>query len=204
MTLTGSPSIRIATDELDSEALWQLLCRCDSSDNIMSCSVPGEDKWSQREGIPIGGPGLVSGHSYSLLDARTLSTGTRLVQLRNPWGRFEWNGDWSDASPLWTYVYKGIGEVWGRGGEREREKMCFGTGLYAHPLTPPPTNHPPTTVQSCAMSWVAAQWLPTTASSGCACTTSSTTSRTSTCAFCTPVCEGRGGRELALLRLEMV
>ena len=26
----------------------------------------------------------------------------RLVQLRNPWGKLEWRGDWSDNSALWT------------------------------------------------------------------------------------------------------
>ena len=30
----------------------------------------------------------------------------RLLKLRNPWGQGEWQGDWSDKSPLWTPAIK--------------------------------------------------------------------------------------------------
>ncbi|EGD72048.1 hypothetical protein PTSG_00064 [Salpingoeca rosetta] len=37
-----------------------------------------------------------------MLSAKQTSKGHRLVCLRNPWGEFEWKGDWSDNSSLWT------------------------------------------------------------------------------------------------------
>ena len=50
--------------------------------------------------------GIVEGHAYGLLNVKTLSNGQRIVQLRNPWGATEWQGAWSDASPLWTEELK--------------------------------------------------------------------------------------------------
>jgi calpain-15 len=50
--------------------------------------------------------GLVDAHAYSLINAKKIQTDSgkevRLVQIRNPWGKKEWTGDWSDSSKLWT------------------------------------------------------------------------------------------------------
>jgi hypothetical protein len=45
--------------------------------------------------------GIVQGHAYSILDVQAVDE-HQLIRLRNPWGRKEWTGDWSDKSPLWN------------------------------------------------------------------------------------------------------
>ncbi|MES1919602.1 hypothetical protein MHBO_001402, partial [Bonamia ostreae] len=49
--------------------------------------------------------GLLIDHAYAIIDVREhTETGrepVRLVKLRNPWSRFEWNGDYSDHSSKW-------------------------------------------------------------------------------------------------------
>jgi len=44
--------------------------------------------------------GIAQGHAYSVLKCVSVS-GFTLLQLRNPWGFGEWDGDWSDESSLW-------------------------------------------------------------------------------------------------------
>lgn len=39
--------------------------------------------------------GLVDGHAYSILDFKCVE-GEWIVKLKNPWGKFEWNGKYSD------------------------------------------------------------------------------------------------------------
>ncbi|XP_066494215.1 calpain-12 [Tiliqua scincoides] len=49
--------------------------------------------------------GLVKGHAYSITGIHKLELEgkkVRLLRLRNPWGFQEWNGRWSDNSPLWS------------------------------------------------------------------------------------------------------
>uniref|UniRef100_A0A8D0EGN8 Calpain 6 n=1 Tax=Strix occidentalis caurina TaxID=311401 RepID=A0A8D0EGN8_STROC len=61
--------------------------------------------------------GLVVGHAYSVTAIRKLRLGERLIfsfkaeklfmiRLRNPWGKREWNGAWSDNSEEWKKVSK--------------------------------------------------------------------------------------------------
>ena len=58
-----------------------------------------------------GAQGVVGSHAYSVLGIKTIvdANGSPLADLllvRNPWGRSEFSGDWSDKSALWTSQYK--------------------------------------------------------------------------------------------------
>nr|XP_014979350.2 calpain-12 isoform X1 [Macaca mulatta] len=69
--------------------------------------------------------GLVKGHAYSVTGTHKVFLGftkVRLLRLRNPWGRVEWTGAWSDSCPRWDalptecrdalLVKKEDGEFW--------------------------------------------------------------------------------------------
>ena len=91
--LTGAPTTLLRHSEREKEELWDILFSATKKKYIMSTGGARSTK------------GLYSGHAYSLLKAVELNTKNgvvRLVQIRNPWGEYEWNGDWSDHSDLWT------------------------------------------------------------------------------------------------------
>mmetsp|Transcript_5084 Transcript_5084/g.14399 ORF Transcript_5084/g.14399 Transcript_5084/m.14399 type:complete len:841 (-) Transcript_5084:62-2584(-) len=119
LDLTGAPykTIRLE-EELNKgghsvRTLWDSLLQWDLQGYIMSASTPGEDTFTETgTRPPKDGTGLVQGHAYTLLEAKQTSQGHRLVQVRNPWGNFEWTGDWSDTSDLWTDdILKEVGAV---------------------------------------------------------------------------------------------
>lgn len=59
--------------------------------------------------------GLITGHAYTLMNVQTFTPKkdavgnitsktqetVRLVELRNPWGKKEWQGEWGDNDPRW-------------------------------------------------------------------------------------------------------
>ena len=45
---------------------------------------------------------FIENHSYVILETKQLTTGERLVLLRNPWGEDFYNASWSDESNEWN------------------------------------------------------------------------------------------------------
>jgi len=77
------------------ENLFALMKEVSGQRSMMGCSTQ------------VGGPGLIRAHAYSitkLLEVDFMIDRVQMVRLRNPWGKTEWTGKWSDSSPEWNYV----------------------------------------------------------------------------------------------------
>ncbi len=87
-------------DEESDDEFFKTLCRYDEKQCVVGAGSLGKDN-TQSEGRPEDKDGgIVPGHAYSIIKAKKLGK-HRLLCLRNPWGSFEWKGDWSDDSKLW-------------------------------------------------------------------------------------------------------
>lgn len=97
--LTGAPTEVI---ECSDETLWDRVVEADGKNWIMAASA-GSTSASVDALEKLG---LIGNHSYGMLGCVEVTDrfgdNVRLVQLRNPWGDFEWKGDWGDASDCWT------------------------------------------------------------------------------------------------------
>nr|CAD2163731.1 unnamed protein product [Meloidogyne enterolobii] len=112
-TLTGAPTISLDLEYIDLNfegrmsalnIVWAKLLSAREARFIMGCSCgAGNRPVNEDEYKKLG---LMSQHAYSLLDVRQTREGYRLVQLRNPWGSFVWNGEFSRKWPGWTSELK--------------------------------------------------------------------------------------------------
>ncbi|KAM0324413.1 hypothetical protein ACHAQA_008195 [Verticillium albo-atrum] len=98
--LSGGVTTEILTsDILDLDSFWEKELSKVNSEFMFGCSTGLlECGYGDRVGI-------CEGHAYVIMEAKTLSTGKRLVKLRNPWGKIRkgiWEGAWSDGSREWT------------------------------------------------------------------------------------------------------
>ncbi|KZP04006.1 cysteine proteinase [Athelia psychrophila] len=96
--LTGgiSESLYI-NDIMDEDAFWKDLLRT-NEDMLFSCFI------DPPKGTPAQQPtvkGLLMEHSYAIL--KTIEfRGKRFLKIRNPWGKSEWEGRWSDGAEEWN------------------------------------------------------------------------------------------------------
>ncbi|KAK7894293.1 hypothetical protein LTR67_006052 [Exophiala xenobiotica] len=107
--LTGGVTTEIyTTNVLDPDSFWtNELSRCGkTADFVFSCAAA---RWREWRPYHVANEkireerrsGIVSQHAYAVLDTYE-GHGQRLVKIRNPWGRKEWTGAWSDGSKEWT------------------------------------------------------------------------------------------------------
>ena len=92
--LTGAPAYSYGT--ADTQGLPEMALEWSRRKYIMTCYVE-----ATSEDVDVKSLGLVPDHSYGVLDVQKVGEAT-LLRIRNPWGRGEWNGDWSDKSSKWT------------------------------------------------------------------------------------------------------
>ena len=109
MDLTGCPtkSINFGEEEdIDKDELYQTLKEYDDLGFLMTAETAGFDDATEGGG-PSEASGLVPGHAYSLIAVKQHGD-LRLLNIRNPWGTFEWDGDWGDESEKWTDEMKEV------------------------------------------------------------------------------------------------
>ncbi len=116
----------------DSESLsrlWQILLEADKA-NYIICTNTGNLDEKELEAA-----GLVLGHAYTILACYNVDN-VRLLKLRNPWGEFEWKGDFSDHSPEWDKS-PALKEIHNQQGKEDDGIffMKFSDYLYYYPYT---------------------------------------------------------------------
>mmetsp|Transcript_17352 Transcript_17352/g.15262 ORF Transcript_17352/g.15262 Transcript_17352/m.15262 type:complete len:209 (+) Transcript_17352:1117-1743(+) len=89
----GCPAQYFSNDSLKEDEVWRMLSDFDERNFMMTCS--------SRGGLSRETTGIVSGHAYTILSAHNVN-GVKLFKIRNPWGKGEWKGDYSDKSSKWT------------------------------------------------------------------------------------------------------
>ena len=77
-----------------------MLVKADKNNDIITCDTHSTPTGSHDENDPT--YGIAYNHAYSVIGVKELSTGVKLVQVRNPWGVEDYKGPWSDKDKRWT------------------------------------------------------------------------------------------------------
>lgn len=105
--LTGAPSYgyllkECRTDPQRKEKVWSKLVSAFRNRYLVCASSKHTGTGTENRLAN----GILTDHVYSILDLQEVTDSrglpARILQMRNPWGEIEWNGNWSDNSGAWT------------------------------------------------------------------------------------------------------
>lgn len=93
----------LPTKDLDDE-LWDLLTKHVAAGDLIACGYFDKSLDSANTHRD---KGLLINHAYSILRVaeptlQKARTSSKLLQVVNPWGTYEWTGDWSASSAVWN------------------------------------------------------------------------------------------------------
>ncbi|EDR03798.1 uncharacterized protein LACBIDRAFT_306873 [Laccaria bicolor S238N-H82] len=97
----GVATYLLIKDILDPDRFWVDELSRANKDRLFGCSVGAIDNSQNGRNDDVAVQGLITNHAYSVLRAVECK-GKRFVVIRNPWGKIEWTGPWSDGSKEWT------------------------------------------------------------------------------------------------------
>ncbi|KAL4882101.1 hypothetical protein BJY04DRAFT_188029, partial [Aspergillus karnatakaensis] len=99
----GVTSDVLSSNILDKDKFWNEELMQVNKEFLFGCGTGLFSNWlaPSSRAPPRDRKGISENHSYSIMDAKEID-GVRLLKLRNPWGKKEWNGAWSDGSEQWT------------------------------------------------------------------------------------------------------
>ncbi|XP_077778353.1 calpain-6 [Podarcis muralis] len=99
-------------DIIERAKLFEDLLKVQRRDGLISCYIMplSSDEFEGQTEM-----GLVKGHAYSVTEILKMPLEEKclpwqktkklfMIRLRNPWGKSEWNGPWSDSSEEWKKV----------------------------------------------------------------------------------------------------
>lgn len=114
-------------DILDPERFWKEELLNVKKDRLFACAYGPLDV-SRSQDLQANINGLIPAHSYSVLRAVEVK-GKKFLVIRNPWGKSEWTGPWSDGAAEWTSewlpILPNLGHAFGDDGEFVMECGCL-------------------------------------------------------------------------------
>jgi len=99
LDLTGCPSVSYEFGDeyvqhlVENGQFWDMLKYFDETGYLISVSTPGEERWVELETKES--PSVFPlGHAFAVILVKEEGE-HKLLNVRNPFGNFQWDGDWS-------------------------------------------------------------------------------------------------------------